>query len=96
MVVPHVLARVKEARQQTGRRIKPRDIRSLVEIVVQARQRQIFRNGCSVVLLSDHTVDLERENVELLREPAVFARVGGALPDQSFQRLVHDLTRPGS
>ena len=73
VVVPHVLARVEQTREQTGCRIKPRDIGSLVEIVVQARQGQIFRNGCSVVLLSDRVVDLERENVEPVREPAVFA-----------------------
>jgi hypothetical protein len=48
-----------------------------------------------VVLLRDDVVDLKGQNVERLREPAVFAGVFAVVPNQTFQFLVHRIRRPG-
>jgi hypothetical protein len=48
-----------------------------------------------VVLLGNDVVDLEGQNVERLRELTVFAGALGAVPNQTFQRLVHRVRRQG-
>ena len=85
MLLPDILAGVEKSRQQTCIGVEARDIRPLVEVVIQARQRQVFGDGRSVVLLGDDVVDLEGQNVERLREPTVFAGALGAIPNQTFR-----------
>ena len=63
------------------------------EVPIQAGQRQVFGDGRSEVLLSNDVVDLERQNVEPLWKPTVFASVSGAVPNQTFQCLVHLIKR---
>jgi hypothetical protein len=45
--------------------------------------------------LGNDVIDLKRQNVERLREPAVFAGIFGAVPIQTFQCLVHRVRRQG-
>jgi hypothetical protein len=45
--------------------------------------------------LGNDVVDLEGQNVERLREPAVFAGVFGAVSNHTFQCLVHRVRRQG-
>jgi hypothetical protein len=71
------------------------DVRPLVEVVIQAGQRQVLGDSRSVVLLGNDVVDLEGQNVERLRQPTVFAGVFGAVPNQTFQCLVHRVRRQG-
>jgi hypothetical protein len=79
MLLPSVLAGVEESCQQTRLGIEAGDIGPFVDVVIQAGQRQVFRDGRAVVLLGNDMVDLERQNIEPLREPTVFAGVFGAL-----------------
>jgi len=95
MLLPNVLAGVEQSRQQPCVGVKAGDIRPLVEVVIQAGQRQVFGDGRSLVLLGNDVVDLEGQNIERLRESTVFAGVFGAVPDQTFQCLVHRLRRQG-
>ncbi len=95
MLLPNVLAGVEESRQQTRIGIEAGDIRPLVEVVIQAGQRQVFSLGQSVVLLGNDVVDLEGQNVERLRKPTVFAGIIGADPNLTFQRFVHCVKRLG-
>jgi hypothetical protein len=45
--------------------------------------------------LGNDVVDLKGQNVERLREPAVFAGVFDAVPNQTFQCLVHRVRKGG-
>jgi hypothetical protein len=50
----------------------------------------------SVVLLGNDVVDLEGQNVKRLRESTVFAGASGAVPNETFQGLIHRVTMPGT
>ena len=93
MHLPNVVAGMEEPCQQTCVGVEARDIRPLMEVVTEAGQRQILSDRRSVVLLGNDVVNLEGQSVEPLREPPVFAGVFGAVPDQTFQRLVQRVTR---
>ena len=84
MLLPNILAGVEQSRQQPRVGVEAADIRPLVEVVIQAGQRQVFGDGRSVVLLGNDVVDLEGQNVERLRELTVFTGALGAVPNQTF------------
>jgi len=82
MYVPLILARMKQPSELPSFRVNPRDIRSLVRVILIAAQRQIIFSRWPVVFLSDNMIDLKREDIELLRDAAVFAGISRPLPDK--------------
>ena len=93
MLFPRILSRVKEPREQSRLGVEARDIRPLVEIVIQTGLRQILGDGRAVMLLGNDVVDLERQRVERLGETTVFAGVRRTIPNVTFQGVIHRITR---
>lgn len=80
---------MKQARQFSGFGIKARKIRAFVEIAVVAGKRQIFRRIFSTVLAGSDVFDVKRQWFLRLPQPAVFAVMIRAQPDELAQPGVH-------
>ena len=65
MLIPDVVARMKETRDCPGGRVDARDIGSLVGIAVETTRCQIVGRCLSAVLLRDNVVDLRRKAVRM-------------------------------
>jgi hypothetical protein len=73
VIAPAVSARVVEPGQLPGRRVESGDVRALVEIAVNARNREVRRIVVLFMLFGDDVIDLVWAPRGRLREPTVFA-----------------------
>lgn len=79
VLVPRLGARIEERRQRTGLRIDRGDVRPLVPIAPQARQREVVEHGRATVLQCDNVIRLVAVRGERLGKAAVLtARPGPA------------------
>src|SRR5262249_17373213 len=65
--VPAVLARIEQPRELASDRGNPGDVRSLVEVVVVAREREVLSRSRAMMLDGNDMVELEGQDVEALR-----------------------------
>ncbi len=87
MFVPIVKPGMDRARQCSGLRIQPGEIRALVQIAMVAGQREILLRVLAFVLACGDVLDLKRQR--LLPQPAVLTATRRALFDQLPQPGVH-------
>ena len=69
---PPILPWMEEPGQLARARIKPSDVRPLVQIAVEACESEVVDLGGSIVLLRDDMVNVERQRIEFLGHAAVF------------------------
>jgi hypothetical protein len=81
---------MKQLGQFSRHRIKTRDIRTFVPVVVKTGERQIAQHGAAAVLFGNNVVEFEGSLVERLGNLAVLAPVARTLPNFPCQRLVHE------
>jgi hypothetical protein len=96
MLVPWVPSRMKQGDNLTGIRVDARQIRPFVTVAIAARESEVFQNGGTSVLLSDHVVEVKRQFSERFRESAILAAVTGPGADGLVNRFVHWRASAGS
>jgi hypothetical protein len=94
MLIPVVSSRMEQTCDLTGYGIDPGDVRALMDIIVVAREGEVFGGSRSMVFYGDDMVELEGQDIELLREPAILAGVACAFPDQVPKGVIHEVRRP--
>lgn len=72
-----------------GKRITSRDVRPFMVVAREACQRQVLGSSQSAVLTRQYVINLKREFVVLLRQPAILTGSLSAPPDQTFETNVH-------
>jgi hypothetical protein len=91
MVVPVVLARMKQRNNLASFGIPASDVGAFALIAVQAGKCQIVSAGCSAVLPGDDMVDVKGTHVRECRQVAIFTPPIGPLPDVTDQILIQEL-----
>ncbi|SPE55112.1 hypothetical protein SBV1_2060006 [Verrucomicrobia bacterium] len=81
MLLPLVLARIKQARHFLRLWIKAAQIGPLVIIASKTGQSQILGSVGAVVLPGNYVLDLKAQLIEFLLHPAIFTAVARALPN---------------
>src|SRR5271157_974427 len=90
MTFPPVLSWVEQPCDATGLGIDSGDVRSLVRIVMQARQCQVVERRHTAVLSGDDVVDWEWDRgIEGLGHPAVLTRLPCSLSHLAGERWIH-------
>src|SRR5262245_49579975 len=91
MHFPAVAPRVVEGHHLACYWINASNVRTFVFVAVQTCESEVFQHCCSAMLLGNHVIHLEHDEVELLRHSTVFASVLGTSPDLGLQGGVdHD------
>jgi hypothetical protein len=80
---------MKQTDQIARVRINPSDVRALKPIAVIAGHCQVFQNRGPTMLARNDVIDLERQAIVRMWDPAVFATIVRASPDLLNQDLVH-------
>jgi hypothetical protein len=91
MGTPPLTSRIEESRQPATLRVDPGDVRAFVEIVVRAREGEVFVCRLTPMLFGDDVIDWESEFGDISWDLAVFATISGSFPDAPVQRCVHGL-----
>ena len=90
VLIPLVLARMKQPDECAAFRVKPAQVRALVGIAVETGQSEVSIVVTSAMLTSDDMLDvIGGERLRVLRQAAVFAAMTSPLADKSPERLVH-------
>src|SRR5438105_15192442 len=83
-------SRMEQAHELPCDRVDPRQIRSLVQIVMMAGESQVSQNRGSIVLPRDNVLNLEwGDRGVRLGKPAVLATEAGATADGPAQLRIH-------
>ena len=85
VILPSILARVKQSHNLSVGGINSRQVRSLVLVTSHASQREVCLDGRPAMLSRDDMLDLKRRQCN----PSVFAPLTGSPTDKFCQRLVH-------
>ena len=90
VLIPLVLARVKQPDKRAAFRVKAAQIRPLVHIAVVTGESEVSTVVASAMLTSDDMLDVIcEERFRVLRQVAVFAAMTSPLADKLPERLVH-------
>ena len=89
VISPRIRSRMKQADQIARVWINPSDVRALKPIAVIARHCQVFQNRGPTMLARNDVIDLERQAIMRMWDPAVFAAIVRASPDLLNQELAH-------
>jgi hypothetical protein len=90
VVIPLVLARMKQPDECAAFRVKRAQIRPLVGIAVVTGQSEVSIVITSAMLTSDDMLDMiGEEGLGLLRYAAVFAAISGTIADKLPEPLIH-------
>ena len=90
VIIPLVLARVKQPDKRAAFRIKPAQVRPLVYVTVVTGESEVSTVVASAMLTSDDMLDvIGEERLRVLRQAAVFAAMTSPLADKLPERLVH-------
>lgn len=89
MLVPIVRSGMEKSRDLSVIGVQTRDVWSLGIVAGKARKRQVVGLGGSAMLSRNDMINLERQVVIDLRNPAVFARLLRPLPNQSLGCCIH-------
>ena len=90
---PRMTPGMKQSRVLARQRVDAGEIRAFVAIAPETGQSQIAGERPAFVSGGDDVVDLERQLIEPLSDPTVFAGIVRPPPDQSFERSFHDSLR---
>ena len=89
VLVPVIVAGMKQASYFTRFRINPSQIRTFVNVAIKAGPCQIGEHGFPVMHFRDDMIDLKRQLIRRLWDAAVFTTIAGALANLSSKTLVH-------
>lgn len=89
MLLPLMPTWMEKPNDSPSARITPSDIRPLVVVTEETRQRQISRSRWAIVFAGNDVVYLKGKIVVFLRRLAIFAGIPGATPNQTFQAKIH-------
>jgi hypothetical protein len=90
VLIPLVLARMKQPDKCAAFRVKPAQVRPLVGIAVVTGQSEVSIVVTSAMLTSDDMLDvISEERLGLLRHAAVFAAMTGPVADKLPEPLIH-------
>src|SRR5208337_1462837 len=90
VTLPLIPSRVEQPGNPPGLRVNSGDVRPLVSIVMQARQRKIVERCGTAMLTRDDIVDWKWHcRIAGLRHPAILAGVPRSLPHFLRERWVH-------
>ena len=90
VLIPLILARVKQPDKRATFRVKPAQVRPLMCIAALAAESQVCTVVTSAMLASHDVLDvIGEERLHVLRLAAVFAAMTSPLADKSPERLVH-------
>jgi hypothetical protein len=90
VLIPLVLARVKQPDKRAAFRVKAGQVRPLVQIAVVTGKSEVSSVVASAMLTSDDMLDVIcEERLRVLPQVAVFAAMTSALADKLPERLVH-------
>src|ERR1035441_3858000 len=83
---------MEEPRHSLGLRVNARQVRSFVQVAVDARQSQVVEVVRAAVNLWDDVLDVKRRQRRvLLMHEAILATMAGALPDAGSRARAHRL-----
>jgi hypothetical protein len=90
VLIPSILARVKQADKRAAFRVKPAQVRPLVHIAVVTGKSEVSTVVVAAMLSSDDMLDVIcEERLRVLRQVTVFAAMTSPLADKLPERLVH-------
>ena len=89
VLLPPVASGVEQARNFPAFLVHACNVGSLVVVAGEASERQVPQLAGSVVFEGDDVIDLKRQQIEALRDTAVFTVVLGALPNTFDERWIH-------
>src|SRR5262245_33533528 len=90
VLIPLVLARMKQPDECAAFRVKPAQVRPLVGIAVVTGQSEVSIVVSSAMLTSDDMLDvIGEERLGLLQNAAVFASMTGPVADKLPEPLIH-------
>lgn len=86
---PPVAAWMKKRDNALGETVTSRDVRPFMVVAREACQRQVLGSSQPSVLTRQDVINLKREFVVLLRQPAILTGSLSAPPDQTFETNIH-------